>query len=136
MCMADYADERPSVYRSHMQRTRKDRRCEECGRMIAAGELYQYVFLAYAAEGASTFATCEHCVCGISWLSKNCGGWVHGGVWEDLEEHITEYPTLARHLQRLKVGRLRQWERFDRTGLMAVPPVPPSLEDVGLEPHA
>ena len=132
MCMADYAYDRAEVYRASICRTRKDRVCDECGRAIKAGEDRQYAFMVYEGRGC-TFHTCRHCVVAMDWLAENCGGFLHGGVWKDLEEHIDEYPTLAFPLSRLKVARLRGWMRFDGTGLMAVPAVPPSLEAVGLE---
>ena len=132
MCMADYADDMPTIYRRKDHHTRKDRKCDECGRIIAKGELYQNAFMVYDGEG-STYITCEHCTVGQAWLSENCGGFLHGAVWEDLEEHISEYPTLAFALSRLKVARRRQWKRFDKRGLMTVPPIPETLEAIGLE---
>lgn len=130
MCMYDDGGP-PAVYRSRIQRTRKERRCYECGRKITIGESYQNAILVYEGHRC-TFATCEHCQVAMAWLSENCGGYVHGGVWKDLEEHIGQFPTLAYPLSRLKVGRQRMWERFDRTGLMAIAAVPPSLEERGL----
>jgi RNase P subunit RPR2 len=131
MCMADYADDQCSIYRAKIQRTRKPRKCDECSRPIAVGERYENAFMVYEGH-ADTFVTCEHCLVGSRWLVENCGGFLHCGVWEDLEEHISEYPRLAFPLSRLKVARRRMWRRFDGTGLMAVPPVPPTLEAVGL----
>jgi hypothetical protein len=134
MCMADYADDRPTVYSAKTFRTRKDRRCDECGRLIKQGERYENAFMVYEGHG-STFVTCEHCKVGAQWLLENCGGYLHNAVWADLEEHIAEYPTLAFELSRLRVGRKRLWQRFDGAGLMAIPPVPRTLEEAGLEKH-
>ncbi len=131
MCMADYGGDRPSIYRAKTARTRKDRRCEECGRAIAVGERYQNAFMVHDGYG-STWVTCEHCIVAMDWLVENCGGFLHGGVWEDLEEHITEYPTIAFPLSRLSVARRRKWMRFDGAGLMVVPQAPPTLVEVGL----
>jgi|HubBroStandDraft_1064217.scaffolds.fasta_scaffold02120_24 hypothetical protein len=130
MCMVDYGD-RPEFYRTAMRRSRRPRRCEECSRSIAVGEEYQNAFMVYNGFG-STFFTCCHCIIGMRWLANNCGGFVHGVVWEDLEEHITEYRHLAFPLSKLKIGRQRLWRRFDGNGLMTIPAVPPSLEEVGL----
>lgn len=131
MCMADYSDDQPSFYRAKTCLTRKTRKCAECGRAIAIGERYQNTFMVYAGKG-DTFVTCEHCVIGMEWLKENCGGFLHTGVWEDLEEHIQKYRRLAFPLSRLKVARRRHWKRFDGAGLMSIPPIPPTLEMVGL----
>lgn len=131
MCMADYNDDPATVYSSKECRSRKDRKCDECSRKIAIGERYQNTFMVYDGRG-STWITCEHCVVGMRWLADNCGGFLHGAVWEDVHEHVREYPTLAPYLMRLVVGHQRQWKRFDRAGLMRIPSVPPTLESVGL----
>lgn len=131
MCMADYNDDRPTIYRTRNCRTRKPRKCDECGRAVSVGEIYGNSFMVYEGHG-STFVTCAHCIIGQQWLADNCGGFLHGAVWEDLEEHIGEYPTIAFPLSRLKIARQRQWQRFDQTGLMSVPAIPPTLESRGL----
>ncbi len=130
MCMID-GGEQCDVYSAFNRRARKERRCDECSRTIGVGETYR------ASKGLydgywSAYVMCGHCEVAASWLAANCGGFMHHGVWEDFEEHITEYPQLARPLERLRVGRKRRWLRFDGSGLMAVPPVPPTLESVGL----
>lgn len=130
MCMIDDG-ERCTIYRTKMQRSRKSRQCDECGRAIAVGDTYKYAFGAFEGRG-TTYEMCEHCSVAAQWLQDNCGGFLHFAVWEDYEEHIREYPRLAFSLSRLSVARRRKWERFDRSGLMAVPPVPPSFAEVGL----
>ena len=128
MCMVDYGDA-PKIYRARMQCTRKERRCEECGRTIAVGERYQSAFMVYDGD-PSTFATCQHCAVAMKWLAENCGGYMHGAVWEDFEEHISEYPPLGFSLSRLSVARRRDWMRFDGSGLMPIPAVPPSIASI------
>jgi hypothetical protein len=69
MCMAHYGDDRPTVYRAQTRRTRKPRKCEECGRPIAVGERDQNAFSVYEGH-ADTFSTCEHCLVGMQWLVR------------------------------------------------------------------
>lgn len=120
-----------AVYLSFQRRARKSRRCNECAREIQPGETYRHSKGLFEGRWDS-YTTCAHCQVAMAWLVENCGGFMHYGVWEDFEEHISEYPQLARALERLRVGRKRRWVRFDKAGLMAVPPVPPTLESVGL----
>ena len=131
MCMWDGDGDSPSIYRASTRRSRKERKCEECRRTIAVGERYHYAFMVYETY-PSGFYTCEHCSVAMDWLIENCGGFAHGGVWEDLEEHISEYrtqaPLVTYELAKLKVAWRRQWRRFDGLGLMRVPPVPPVIE--------
>jgi hypothetical protein len=124
--MIDYADDAPDIYRSRVQRARNSYKCEECSRDIKPGEHYHYAFMVYEKRG-DHFRSCEHCAVAIDWLMTNCGGFAHGGVWEDYEEHIIEYPDIAASLMRLVVGRRRRWRRFDGTGLMRVPPMPKGI---------
>jgi hypothetical protein len=128
--MAEWGDP-PTIYRTKMQRAKKVRRCDECGRTIGEGEHYKYAFCVYEGHGEQ-YAMCQHCAVAARWLVNNCGGFLHHGVWEDFEEHINEYPRMAFSLLRLSVARRRRWERFDRTGLMDVPALPPSFVEVGL----
>lgn len=131
MCMADYS-ERPDVYHAALRRARKVRKCEECRRDITIGEKYESASMVYDGYW-SRFSTCQHCTVAMAWLIQNCGGFMHGAVWDDLEEHILEYRRLAFPLSRLSVARRRQWQRFAKDGLMAIPPIPPTLASVGLE---
>jgi len=133
MCMWDGYEDSPSVYRSKIQRTRKERKCGECNRKIAIGEPYQNVFMVY--DGAPrTFVMCQHCLVAATWLVENCGGYLLEGVWEDVHSHVSElhrpqYRAVYRGLRRLEVGRERQWQRFDQTGLMALPKLPPVVDE-------
>lgn len=133
MCMVDWDHDAPTVSSTHMRVSRKVRRCSECDRSIAVGESYQNCFMVYDSS-PDTFTTCAHCVVAMRWLARNCGGYLFEGVWDDIREHISEYPTLRFSLSRLVVGMRSSWMRFDKTGLMAVPKVPQTLEEAGLEP--
>jgi hypothetical protein len=133
MCMWDGCGDSPEVYRCKVQQTRKERKCDECRRVIAVGEPYQNVFTVYDKE-PSTWIMCQHCLVAATWLVDNCGGYVLAGVWQDIHEHISEYRGPSEYrpvvhgLQRLEVGAQRQWQRFDHAGLMALQSVPPVVE--------
>lgn len=132
MCMWDDCDDYPQVYRSKVQRTRKERKCQECSRAIAVGEPYQNVFMVFDRD-ASAWITCQHCLMAAQWLQENCGGYLIGGVWEDIHDHIREYrgPSAYRAiihgLRRLEIGCERKWRRFDGAGLMPLGKVPPVI---------
>ena len=131
MCMIDYG-EGADVYVARVRKARKPHKCDECGRIVNAGEQYLYASMLYERHWSS-FATCEHCQSASQWLSDNCGGYLHGGVLEDIQEHRHEYPQLRFSLLRLEIGMCRQWKRFDGAGLMAVQAVPQTLAERGLE---
>lgn len=127
MCAID-GGERPDVYSgTYIKAARKSHKCSECGRTIEAGEPYQRAFMVYK-DHPDTFQTCQHCMIGQGWLGDNCGGWMHGRLIEEMDEHIQEYRDIAFGLYRIKAGMLRKWARFDRAGLMPVPPMPRSIE--------
>jgi hypothetical protein len=112
----------PELYSETQRTARKEHRCEECWRMIAAGE--QYWYASGKAEGEFFDAkTCAHCHRAAEWLIKECRGYLHGGVLEDLKDHrYNGYPfAKAMGLCRLIVGMGRDWKRFNGTGLMALP---------------
>lgn len=118
MCI-DY--DPPQMYREEMRKAAKDHACEECRRIIKRGERYEYVAGRWE-DDFNTFKTCAHCVGARSWLLKECAGFVHGGVLEDLEEHRYEGQKYGARLLRLIVGIRRDWKRFKGDGLMTVPP--------------
>ncbi len=88
MCWIDECDP-VDFYKRDVRTARMEHECGECGRTIAAGEKYEYVSMLY--EGSWWPAkTCEHCMWARQWLSVACGGFVHHGVMEELEEHWLE----------------------------------------------
>lgn len=122
MCAIDYCDERFSVYWKRWNVTaRKEHSCDECNRKIAKGEKYLYAFGVYDGNGDS-YHTCSHCAVAVKWLTDNCGGFLHGGVLEDIEEHINDYPDIRTGLIRLAIGMKRRWRRFSADALMPIPP--------------
>lgn len=126
MCMIDGAEgvDHSQVY--DIKRSRKEHTCNECHRKIAVGSAYRRSELLM--EGSwSTFHTCEHCMVACRWLSAQCGGWLHEGVYEDIEEHVPVYRIAG--LYRLKIGMQRKWRRFDGAGLMPIQKVPRVVEE-------
>ncbi len=113
MCMIEDA-EPATLYNAHVvAHSRKPRKCDECQRDIAVGEKYHSASMLY--DGLwDTFDTCEHCMASQRWLQGQCGGYLHGGVQLDLEEHqhelIFEKPGEKIELLRLIVGMRHQWK--------------------------
>lgn len=123
MCMW-YGGDGPTVS-SHKEVTaRKSHRCGECGRDIAVGERYHYGFQVYDGSAYSAH-TCSHCRVAQQWLIRECGGYLIHGTWEDIQEHMTEYPTLRLPLGRLVVQANRKW-KHKRTGALVPVPLVPS----------
>lgn len=120
MCAIDYADDAFTIYRRKTAKARKAHKCDECAREIQAGETYFYAFGVYDGRGSS-YHTCAHCAVATEWLVTNCGGFLHGGVQEDIEDHTSEYPGLKRGLDRFIVGMRRKWRKFSDDELMPLP---------------
>lgn len=124
MCAIDDCDP-ADIYVAWTLKARKAHRCDECGRQIIPGEKYDRAKM--LGEGYwSEFVTCAHCVVAEQWLQINCGGFLHTGVTEDIDEHISEYwriTDMAFGLSRLKFGMGRQWRGF-RAPLLPVPHLP------------
>ena len=121
MCMWEGGD-LPEIYRSSIRRAAKAHKCVECGRIIAVGETYRYDFQVYEGD-AYSFRTCAHCQVAQAWLRRECGGYLIEGTWEDIAEHITEYPELRFPLGRLIVQSRKKWQGRDG-GIVAIPPIP------------
>lgn len=117
MCMIDGCDEYAEVSSQKIVVARKQHTCCECGRKISPGERYRYAFQIYE-RSPYQYHTCEHCQVAQSWLTRECGGYLIHGTWEDIAEHAREYPALRFPLGRLLVGARRKWVG------MSVPAVP------------
>lgn len=121
MCMWDRGDS-PSVYRACERVAKKPHKCNECSREIAVGERHRYVFMVY--DGYPyTGRACAHCGVAQEWLARECGGYLWDGLWEDIRQHLEEYPALYWPLGRLYAGYRRRWCRRDGS-LMMIPCVP------------
>jgi hypothetical protein len=137
MCMVDGCDLEGTFLGSKMRRARVQHTCQDCGRKIEAGE--QYMTARWAMEGTvETMKMCLHCDVAAEWLRDNCGGFVYGGVWEDIDEHVYEYrgvyPEVARDLKRLAVWADHDWrvKYGPRAGsMLPVPKTPRFPSDRG-----
>lgn len=128
MCMLDHADgqvtplgdpERPVAKAAH--------RCAECRRVIEPGE--RYLRERYMWDGEFTLhKTCAHCEVARDWLWKECGGWLYGGIEEDIREHCFGHG-YGMGLYRLAVGMAWKW-RTPRGRLLPVPAVPPTGHEI------
>lgn len=121
MCSID--GDAPDVYRATDHVARVQHKCIECNRAIEPGETYRRAFMVYGGH-PDTFKTCTHCQVGQAWLAENCGGFMHHGLIEEMEEHAETYPDHRFGFLRIKAGMLRKWWRFDGSGLMRHPPLP------------
>src|SRR4030066_192878 len=96
MCMVDSYDGpgEGSFMDQRIISARKEHSCYECRRKISPGETYQRTTaMWHRGEGIDTYKVCRHCVQAEKWLARECGGWLYGGVLEDLEEHWREEET-------------------------------------------
>jgi hypothetical protein len=122
MCMVDYGDGW-KVFRAEQRTARKEYRCYECNRVIEPGERYEFA-TGITNDGYdkwSVMHTCAHCQAGpCRWLNRVCGGYLYGGVYEDLDEHRFEPDVRDMALYRALIGMKRKWRKRDGT-LMAVP---------------
>lgn len=124
MCMIEDAD--PADFsRAVIRRARKEHRCGECGRVIARGESYEYSTGGRSGEVWSN-KSCLHCCEAAKWLSRECHGYLYGGVLEDLQLHWDDGESTM-ELGRLIVGIRRKWRRKDGT-LMPLPNILQSVE--------
>ena len=73
------------AYVAHNRKARKDHRCYECGELIKRGEIYEEVTGIWDGR-PDRFRTCRACLSVREALF--CKSWCHGGIWEDLYNHI------------------------------------------------
>lgn len=89
MCMVDYGEPADLAVLDEV-RARKERKCDECQGPIKPGDIYKRSKFLYDGYW-STFAMCPACIAGpAQWLNQQCGGYLCGGVEEDLYEHWGE----------------------------------------------
>lgn len=127
MCSVD-GSETYYPYSRTYRTARRPHLCEECGRSIQAGERYSYAAGLYDHQW-NTHKSCAHCAVGQEWLGQECGGFIHGGVWEDIEAHNDEYPALRIPLRRVALSARRRWRWFNGQ-TMRVPTLPPGIKSV------
>ena len=105
---------------SRIGKARKPHKCNECRRPIAIGEGY---FRQFGIQDGSSFTyeTCDHCRVAQALLIRECHGFLHEMVRDDLHEHINEALPWSGMAARLYIGMRRKWKRFDGGGLLAIP---------------
>src|SRR5258706_10641303 len=118
MCMVENADGPWEFYEQReVKAARRQHCCAECLRTIRIGESYHYAKGFYDSR-FQTFHTCAHCRVAQVWLERECGGFLHDGVLEDIQNHVEEG---VHGLGRLYVGMRRKWKRFKSDELLPVP---------------
>lgn len=91
MCMVDSANGFVTVLTEpRMVKARKVHLCDECCRFIQAGEHYERGSHIWEDE-LNTTRVCRQCRVARKWLVSRCGGWVYGGVQQDIREHAQEW---------------------------------------------
>ncbi len=105
MCSNDYYDV-ASVYCQTLRKARKEHTCSECNRIIRKQEEYCNVFGVWD-NRVSIFKTCSHCLKPQEWLRKECGGFAHGNLQNEILEHAEEYRKMF--LYRWLIGIRRKW---------------------------
>ncbi len=116
MCSVDDA-EPWEFFKREDRKSRRDRNCDECGRVILAGEVHEYA--RGKAEGCfSDWRICVHCMAARTWLVVECGGSLIGGLADELWEHWRIGPEYhSMWLARALVGLKNHW-RTKRGQLM------------------
>jgi hypothetical protein len=90
MCLIDMADGPFAVYVAKQRVARVRRHCNECHAWIEAGDTYRWSKGLFDRRWTE-YRICLACFDGpCAWLSDVCGGWLHHGVHEDLDEHWSE----------------------------------------------
>lgn len=124
MCDFDH-EETCVVLHDVSRRARKPHVCNECRRVIAAGETYSNLCVLF--DGTKeTHRICSHCLVAREWLRLECGGYAFEHVREDTIEHYHEGYT---QLGRLAAGIRRRWLGFKRA-LLPIPTRPPTTHEL------
>jgi hypothetical protein len=109
--MIETADDRVEMISESRPKARKEHICSECRRTIQKGE--SYTVEVYHFDGDfTTHKTCRHCMVVRDWLARECGGWLFGGVAEDIQEHV-EHNWYGFAVKKLAIGIWRKWQRKD-----------------------
>lgn len=124
MCMVDDGDGAVTpIDEGRYVRARKAHKCKECMREIRPGERYHRERFIDLDRAIVNWKTCEHCMVARDWLLGECGGWIYGGVEEDVAEHWHDGEGKDIKLARMIVGMRRNWTT-KRGGLMKMPQMP------------
>lgn len=90
MSYACYCDwESPTLYKAVVHCSRRERRCEECGKRILPGDRYERADGLYEGHWFSCF-TCELCCELRQWVKNNlpCFCWAHASMIDDAVEAV------------------------------------------------
>jgi hypothetical protein len=127
MCMLDDSDGLVTMLSTADPVARKEHKCRECFRTIQAGERYhvdRFVF-----EGRlEAHKVCSHCMVAREWLSTECGGWLFGGVEEDIREHVHN-GAYSIGVYRMAVGMAWKW-RTPSGKMLPIPSVPKTTHEI------
>lgn len=112
MCMLDDSDGAVThIDHGRYVAARKDHKCAECHRTIAATERYHREV--YLWEGKMhVHKTCAHCMVVRGWLQNECGGWLYGAVEEDARGHC-HGSGYGMDLYRAVVAMSQNWRKKD-----------------------
>ncbi len=80
----DY-DESNEFYTAIMRKARRPHQCRECHQTIQPGEKYEYVS---GKSGGDVWMAKTCAICLAIRDALVCGTWVHGQLWEEIEEGI------------------------------------------------
>ena len=119
MCLVDDAEGWSMLLSEADPVARKAHKCNECWRTISGGEQYHVDRLVWEGQ-LHNHKMCAHCMVAREWLSAECGGWVYGGIEDDVHEHAQDYPMSVR---RLAIGMKWKW-RSPKGRLLPIPKVP------------
>ena len=118
---ACYCDNEPAeFYHQETRKAKKEHKCSECGRAIAAGERYQHVRGKWDGD-VCTFRTCPRCLALKDWVAAHvpCFCWAHGNIIEDAIETARDYtheaPGLLFGAYRRQVAIRRQHKTHNAT---------------------
>lgn len=127
MCQIDNSETYAVWGHRRIAASRKDHRCAECYRVISRGEPYERYTggPSFGVDGGwDVFPVCAHCQVAAQWLVRECRGFVHTQVIEDIQEHAETYRRAD--LYRLVVSSRKKWIR--RGALVPIPPIPRPIQ--------
>lgn len=113
--MIDDGDGHATVLHSRQQRARLQHQCTECRRTIEPGESYLAERTVFDGD-AMSHKICAHCQRVRDYLIDHCGGWLYGGLHEDISGHYygsTSNDAGEREVRLLSIGMSARWRRAD-----------------------
>ena len=126
MCMIDNGDGMVTMIAETRPKARKQHKCAECRRQLDAGENYVRERLKFDGD-LTNHRTCVHCEVVRKWLQDECGGFLFGGIRDDIEEHAAETSTYGLGVARLAIGM--RWKWRGKRGLLRIPSVPQTTKE-------